>query len=388
MKDNGTSARHQNNNLKAIIAFAGFLGADKTFREVRSKDQIINFLDTKMKSDLLDPERRWITTWNDYLVRIKHFFRWLHNSKIKSDKDSDTHDIFFSSAVDWETPSFANIRTKRTKRLSPYDENEIWSLEELKTVIKYEPFKRNKAALALLWDLNGRNHEITLLKIKNIRMKERYGEGEIPNQAKTGSGPVLLTFSFPYVRDWLNEHPFRNTPEARLICNLNNGAPIRPDALWTMMNQLRLRINRLIEANSIIDNSEEEILKVLNTTKKFNPDCLRHSSISHDSDYLPEFALRKKVRWSMNSKQPARYIKARMGEDLKNKILVQNGIWTGDYSRPKSNVADCPRCTLINCIENKYCSGCSYPLTTLAFEVQDKLKKLRLLKNRSYKLTR
>jgi integrase/recombinase XerD len=116
MKDNGTSARHQNNNLKAIIAFAGFLGADKTFREVRSKDQIINFLDTKMKSDLLDPERRWITTWNDYLVRIKHFFRWLHNSKIKSDKDSDTHDIFFSSAVDWETPSFANIRTKRTKR--------------------------------------------------------------------------------------------------------------------------------------------------------------------------------------------------------------------------------------------------------------------------------
>ncbi len=37
---------------------------------------------------------------------------------------------------------------------------------------------------------------------------------------------MLLTFSFPYPRrDWLNEHPFRNTPEARLICSLNNGAP-------------------------------------------------------------------------------------------------------------------------------------------------------------------
>lgn len=356
MKDNGTSPRHQNNNLKAVIAFAIFLGSNTTFYQVRSKDQIICFLDTKMKADLFDPEKRWITTWNDYLVRIKHFFRWLHNSK--SDKDSDPHGI----SLDWETPVFANIRTKRTKRLSPYDESEIWSLDELKIVIKYEPFKRNKAALALLWDLNGRNHEITLLKIKNIRLKDRYGEGEIPNQAKTGSGPILLTFSFPYVRDWLNEHPFRNTPDARLICNLNSGAPIKPEALWTMMKQLQSRINRLIEANSIVDDAEKEILKVLVTTKKFNPYCLRHSSISHDSDYLPEFALRKKVRWSMNSKQPAIYIKARMGEDLKNKILVQNGIWTNNDIKPTPTVTECARCKFVNCVENKFCSACSYPL--------------------------
>ena len=52
-----------------------------------------------------------------------------------------------------------------------------------------------------MWDLDARNHEVTLLKIKHIRLKEKYGEGEIPHQAKTGSGPILLTFSFPYVRD-------------------------------------------------------------------------------------------------------------------------------------------------------------------------------------------
>jgi hypothetical protein len=139
--------------------------------------------------------------------------------------------------------------------------------------------------LSLLWDLNGRNHEITLLRIKHIRLRERYGEGEIPHQAKTGSGPILLTFSFPYVRDWLNEHPFRNTPEARLICSLNNGAPIKPEALWTMMNQLRLRISRLIETDSISDKSERERLRTLLNSKRFNLYCLRHSSISYDSDY-------------------------------------------------------------------------------------------------------
>lgn len=35
-----------------------------------------------------------------------------------------------------------------------------------------------------------------LLKIKHIRLKEKYGEGEIPHEAKTGTGPVLLTMSF------------------------------------------------------------------------------------------------------------------------------------------------------------------------------------------------
>jgi integrase/recombinase XerD len=48
--------------------------------------------------------------------------------------------------------------------------------EVLLTIIKYEPYKRNKAILSLLWDLDARPQEITLLKIKHIRLKEKYGE--------------------------------------------------------------------------------------------------------------------------------------------------------------------------------------------------------------------
>jgi hypothetical protein len=89
------------------------------------------------------------------------------------------------------------------------------------------------------------------LKIKHVRLKESYGEGEIPYQAKTGSGPILLTVSFPFVRDWLNEHPFRNEPDARLICNLLTGASVKPEAMWTMMKQLKNRIIRMLEDGSI-----------------------------------------------------------------------------------------------------------------------------------------
>lgn len=61
-----------------------------------------------------------------------------------------------------------------------------------------------------MWNLNARANEIPLLKIKHIRLKDKYGEGEIFHEAKTGIVPILLTLSFPYVRDQLNEHPFRN----------------------------------------------------------------------------------------------------------------------------------------------------------------------------------
>jgi len=219
-----------------------------------------------------------------------------------------------------------------------------------------------------MWDLNARNHEITLLKIKNLRIREKYAEGEIPHEAKTGGGPILLTLSFPYVRDWLNEHPFRNEPEARLICDLNTGGKIRADALNDIMKLLRKRIIRLLESGEITDKNELEKLRHIVDTKKFNPYCIRHSSICIDSDWLPDFALKKKVRWSMNSRQGLRYIKNRMGNDLKQKILVQNGIVSEIEADKNPSVLRCPRCTLINAVNNKYCSKCSYPLTSAAYE--------------------
>ena len=211
--------------------------------------------------------------------------------------------------------------------------------------------------MTLFWDLDARNHEITLLKIKHLRLRERYGEGEIPHEAKTGSGPILLTCSFPYVRDWLNEHPFRNSPDARVICNLMTGAQVGPDAMWTMMKQLRNRIVRLLENGSVTDDEERQKLEYLLKRKKWNPYCIRHSSISADSDFLPEYALKKKVRWSMNSKQGSRYIKRRMGVDLKEQILVHNGIILEEEIKKKPSVLTCARCNLTNVIENKYCSG-------------------------------
>ena len=127
-----------------------------------------------------------------------------------------------------------------------------------------------------------------------------------------------------------------------------------------MIDQLKKRIIRLIESGEIKDNLEKEKLLFLVTNKRFNPYCIRHSSISFGSDMLPEYALKKKVRWSMNSRQGSRYIKNRMGNELKNKILEYNGIISEETQKKKYIVLNCPRCDLVNALENKYCSKCSY----------------------------
>ena len=123
MKSNGASERHQNNNLKAVLAFANFLGTDTTFLDVKLKEQIMSFLDTKIKDVEEDPDKKWISTWNDYLHRIKHFFRWLYNQK-----DAEAKALAKGEVVrqeEWETPTFARIREKRSKRISPYLETEL-----------------------------------------------------------------------------------------------------------------------------------------------------------------------------------------------------------------------------------------------------------------------
>lgn len=58
MKENTTSERHQNNNLKAIIAFAEFLGSETTFYQISTKEQVTKFLDTIIRPDSADPEKR------------------------------------------------------------------------------------------------------------------------------------------------------------------------------------------------------------------------------------------------------------------------------------------------------------------------------------------
>ena len=81
---------------------------------------------------------------------IKLFFRWVYNQKDVKAKGLRIGEVI--TRQDRETPALVRIREKRSKRISPYLETELRERDELLSIIKYEPYKRNKAALALFWD--------------------------------------------------------------------------------------------------------------------------------------------------------------------------------------------------------------------------------------------
>jgi integrase/recombinase XerD len=83
LKNIDTSDNYQNGLLKVIIRYVEHLGQETTFYQIQDKEQIIKYLDSKRKMIEEDPDKKWIITWNDYLWRLKYFYRWLYNAKEK-----------------------------------------------------------------------------------------------------------------------------------------------------------------------------------------------------------------------------------------------------------------------------------------------------------------
>ena len=360
------SDRTRRNNLKYMLNYVEWLAKfnNKTINDVKEEQDILDFLKTKIKLQDHDPDRRWITTYNDYLIRLKHFFRWLKNHKKIGVED------------DWITPKFIKIKKKKTKRESPYLKEQLWEKHELQAIIKHEPDIRNKAIIALLWDFDARNHEVTTLDIRNIVFKEKYAQGELSPNTKAGSRTILLRLSFPYVRDWLNNyHPDKTNPKAKLICShkptvkligkekVKTYGKLDPDSLWWIMIELKRKIRKKLDEGLITDEKEIELLERLLKTKSWNPYCIRHSAITDDNANL-KGDIAAKVGWKPNTKQRNRYVKSKMGNDMIRNVLERDGIILDENENvvvPSSKI--CYRCNYMNGFDYQVCHSCGYPLS-------------------------
>ena len=88
--------------------FAKSLVESKIFIDVKDSKTIIAFLDNRKK----DSEQKQITTWNDYLWRLKMFYRWLYNVKLKGNNNQRN----YYNICNWKTPDFVTINKKKTKQ--------------------------------------------------------------------------------------------------------------------------------------------------------------------------------------------------------------------------------------------------------------------------------
>ena len=179
---------------------------NKSFTHM-TRDEILVYLDSIRKPDMLDPLHKWIGTYNLKRIIFLRFFKWLYfpNEEPKRRK---------IPAVIEDIPML------KRREQSMYKPTDLWTLEDDLLFLKYCPNKRDRCYHAISRDMSCRPHEILRLRIRDVIFKtttNNYQYAEVLVNGKTGSRSTPLFNSIPYIKDWLDEHIQRGNSNAFLI---------------------------------------------------------------------------------------------------------------------------------------------------------------------------
>jgi integrase/recombinase XerD len=179
-------------------------------------------------------------------------------------------------------------------------------------------------------DLSCRPHELLKLKIKDIFFKSsgNYQYAEVLLSGKTGSRPIPLINSIPYLKDYLDhEHPQPSNSNAPLICGTARswGRRIQSNTLAQIYNNYKKdSFPRLLESPNVHPEDKQKIEQLLK--KPWNPYIRRHSALTEKSTMLKEHVLRQHAGWSIGSQMPQVYLHY-FGNESSESLLEAYGIW-------------------------------------------------------------
>jgi hypothetical protein len=130
---------------------------------------------------------------------------------------------------------------------------------------------------------------------------DKYQYAELLVNGKTGSRPLVLIDSIPYLKDYLDhEHPQPGNPSAILLSGYKKsfGRAIGIQALETLYRGYQKKLfPKLIESPNVLPEDKPKIKELLK--KPWNPYILRHSSLTEKSKILKEHILRQHTGWQL-----------------------------------------------------------------------------------------
>jgi integrase/recombinase XerD len=134
------------------------------------------------------------------------FFKWLYYSDIEAKRRP------IPACIE-------NVPRLKRKETSIYKPSDLWTQENDLLFLKYCPSKRDRCYHAISRDLSSRPAEILDLKIRDVHFKlvGNYQYAEVLVNGKTGTRPIPLISSIPYLKDWIDDHPQRGNSNAYLI---------------------------------------------------------------------------------------------------------------------------------------------------------------------------
>lgn len=197
----------------------------------------------------------------------------------------------------------------------------------------------------------GAPHELLNLKIKDIIFKRSHNGiqyAEILVSGKTTSRTLPLIKGIPYLKEWVNVHPFANTPDAPLsvsISRANFGDPLTRDGMLKHYQEHYTDdyFPKLLDNPAIETKEKETIRKLLH--KPWNLYVQRHSTLTDKSQILKETTLRDHAGWSMTSNVPSVHLHY-FGTESSNSILQAYGIINDDNKKQANGLFlnQCPNC--------------------------------------------
>ena len=356
MKVETNLADHYRKDLIEVLCRFSKYNDNKPFKEI-TRDNIITFLETYRRTETQDPLHKWIGTYNIFRIHLLRFFKWLYSPDIEPDKRSKPSVI-------------ENIPKLKRKEKSIYKPSDLWSQQDDLLFLKYCPSKREKCYHAMSRDLSCRPSEILKLKIKDIAFKtigtSQYVDVVV--NGKTGTRPIPLINSIPYLKDYLDhEHPQPTNPNCPLISGIGKGLGrhIRASRIAAVYIEYKKKIfPKLLESPNVLPEDKQKIKELLK--KPWNPYIRRHSALTEKSTILKEHVLRQHAGWTPGSQMHLKYLHY-FGNESSESLLEAYGIVTPGQQTDQLKPKQCPNCMEPNKPDTKFCAKCSMVLTYDAY---------------------
>ncbi len=219
--------------------------------------------------------------------------------------------------------------------------------DHIKPMIEAAQNFRDKAAIAVAWDLGGRSGEFRELRIGDVS-DHRHGL-QVTVQGKTGQRSPLLIPSVPHLARWLEVHPRRDDDSAPLWCHLQTGEDISYNAKSKMLTEPGKRAPVTLPSKPTFTRMRKS----------------RASDLA--SKNLRQAFLEDRMGWTRGSTVAARYI-ATFSETRTREFAKAHGKDVTEEEPEPTGPITCPRCDRENPRDEEFCVWCNQALAQTAIE--------------------
>jgi len=288
-----------------------------------------------------------VSTKQKYRTILKKFGRWL----FFKDKMFIPNGIKkYPETVEWIN---TNIKSKDKHKIKA---SEILTEKEIEKLIDSAETPRDKAFIAMLYELGARVGEIGMLNIGDIS-RDEYSY-IIDLSGKTGHRTPRIILADPYLSNWLNQHPFND----------------QDSPLWVAKNSLSKQfVNKRLNYGAL-KKIVTRVVRQSGIKKKIYPHLFRHSRVTHllKEKKINEAQAKVYFGWTPSSKMLSEYSHL-VSADVNDTLLEINGIKTEDERKSILKSKTCLSCKKINPKKALFCQYCSKPLDFDTIEKIDEL---------------